>query len=52
MEYTPTLEERLQLFCTCAPGELSQLVSTTIPQDHLTIQCLESLTDEDRTVCF
>ena len=30
MEYAPTLEEQLQLFPTCAPGEISQLVSTTI----------------------
>jgi len=52
MEYTQTLEERLQSFRTCAPGEISRLVSTTIPQDRLPIQYLESLTDEDKTICF
>ena len=52
MEYAPTLEDRLQFFCTCAPGGISQLAFTTVPQDRLPVQYLEGLTDEDKTVCF
>jgi hypothetical protein len=48
----PNINEWIQHFRTCSPGEISQLVSKEIPQDRLPIQYLESLSDEDRTVCF
>lgn len=48
----PNINEWVQHFRTCSPGEISQLISMEIPQDRLPIQYLESLSEEDRTVCF
>ena len=48
----PYKNEWLQHFRTCSPEEISQLVSKEIPQDRLPTQYLESLSEEDKTVCF
>jgi hypothetical protein len=52
MEPIPNINQWIHHFCTCSPGEISQLVSMQIPQDCLSIQYLESLLEEDKTVCF
>lgn len=52
MENVHTLNEKLQVIHTCSPGEISDLVSASIPQDRLPLQYLEGLSDEDKTICF
>ena len=51
-EYAPTLYEKLHYFCTCSPGDILRLVTTVIPLDHFLLQYFESLSNEDRTVCY
>ena len=51
MNSVPNLDERLQFFRTCDPNELSQLVLTVIADTRLPKEFLESLNDEDKTIC-
>jgi hypothetical protein len=46
------LNERLSVFRSCLPEEIARLVTTEIPQDQLPLQYLQSLSKEDRTLCF
>ena len=53
MEFTSTeYKETLQLFRSCSPAEISRLVTTEIPQDRLPLTYLNSLSEEDKTVCL
>jgi hypothetical protein len=52
MEFTTEYKETLQLFRTCSPAEILRLVATEIPQDRLPLTYLNSLSEEDRTVCL
>src|SRR5271168_5039478 len=52
MSSIPDMNESIQHIRTCSPGEISQLVSNEIPQDRLPTHYLESLSEEDMTVCF
>ena len=51
-EYVPTLYEKLHYFRNCSSEDILSLVTTVIPQDRLPIQYFESLSNEDRTVCY
>ena len=50
----PTLhvDEQLDYFRNCSPGDFSDLVNAVIPEDRLPLQYLESLSNEDRTICY
>ena len=52
MEFTTEYNKTLQFFRTCAPAEILHLVVTEIPQDHLPLIYLNSLSEEDKTVCL
>ena len=52
MELTTEYNETLHLLRNCSPAEISRLVVTEIPQDHLPLTYLNSLSEEDRTVCL
>jgi hypothetical protein len=52
MEFTTEYNQTLQIFRTCSPAEISRLVATEIPQDRLPLTYLDSLSEEDRTVCL
>ena len=52
LDYAPTLDEKLDHFHNCSPGDILALVNVTICQDLLPLQYLESLSNEDRTVCY
>jgi hypothetical protein len=49
LNYAPTHDEKRDHFCNCSPEEILALV---IPQDLLPLQYLESISNEDRTVCY
>jgi hypothetical protein len=51
MNFVPNLDERLQFFRTCDPNELSQLISNVITDGRIPNRFLNSLNDEDRTIC-
>ena len=51
-EYAPTLYEKLHYFRNCSSEDILSLVTAVIPQDRLPIQYFESLSNEDRTVCY
>jgi replicative superfamily II helicase len=51
MNSVPNLDERLQFFRTCNTNELSQLISAVIADGRLPNEFLDSLNDEDRTIC-
>src|SRR6266545_3032545 len=38
--------------CNCSAEDISHLVTAVIPQDHLPLQYLESLSTDNRTVCY
>jgi len=50
MNDTPSLNEKLSVFKTCPAEEIGRLVSNG--HDRLPAQYLQSLSKEDRTVCF
>ena len=52
MNSTAQYNETLQFLRTCSPSEISCLVATEIPQDHLPLTYLNSLSEEDKTVCL
>ena len=52
MNDTPSLNEKLSVFRTCPAEEIGRLVSNGIPHERLPAQYLQSLSKEDRTVCF
>ena len=52
MELTTEYNETLHLLRNCSPAEISRLVATEIPQDRLPLTYLNSLSEEDRTVCL
>ena len=51
MNSVPNLNERLQFFRACDSNELSQLISTVITDGRFPNRFLNSLNDEDRTIC-
>jgi replicative superfamily II helicase len=51
MSSVPTLDERLQFFRTCDAEEFSQLTSGVIADGRLPKEFLDSLKEEDRTIC-
>ena len=51
MNSVQNLDERLQYFRTCNPNELSQLISTVITDSRLPKEFLDSLSNEDQTIC-
>jgi hypothetical protein len=52
MEFTTEYNETLQFFRICSPAEILRLVVTEIPQDLLPLTYLNSLSEEDKTVCL
>ena len=51
MNSVPNLDERLQFFRTCDSNELSRLILTVIPDGCLPKEFLDSLNNEDKTIC-
>jgi hypothetical protein len=52
MDNSSLLDARISLFRTCSAAEILRLVSTGIPEDRLPVHFLQSLSEEDRTVCY
>ena len=52
VNHIPTLDEQLDYFRNCSPEDISGLVTVVIPEDRLPLQYLESLSNEDRTICY
>jgi hypothetical protein len=52
LDYAPTRDEKLDHFRNCSPEDILALVTVAIPQELLPLQYLESLANEDRTVCY
>ena len=48
----PTLDKKLEALRVCPPQVIEHLVKTGIPQDLLPLQYLESLSNEERTICY
>jgi len=46
------LEKKLESMHNSSAEDISHLVTAVIPQDRLPLQYLESLSTDDRTVCY
>ena len=52
LNHVPSLDEQLNYFRKCSPEDISGLVTLVISEDRLPLQYLESLSYEDRTICY
>jgi hypothetical protein len=52
LNHIPSLDERLDYLRKCSPEDISGLVTVVISDDRLLLHYLESLSNEDRTICY
>ena len=52
LDSLPTLDKKLEALRVWPPQVIEHLVTAGIPQDHLPLQHLGSLSNEERTICY
>jgi hypothetical protein len=52
LNHIPSLDEKLNYFRKCSQEDILGLVTAVVSKDRLPHQYLESLSNEDRTICY